>query len=165
MIVTLIAAMDRDRIIGAAGGMPWRLPREMKHFVRSTLGKPVIVGRTTFASWGGRPLRQRRNIVLSTRPDYAPAGVEVARSVDEALDLVADEPEVMICGGAIIYAAFLPRARKMILTHIDACLGGDTRFPPWDPNDWDVERRETYPADEQNPLDYTICWYVRKLTP
>ncbi len=165
-IVTLIAAMGRDRIIGAKGGMPWKLPREMRHFVRSTRGKPIVVGRTTFASWGGRALPHRTNIVLTRNPDYqAPEGVHVCGGLDEALDLVRDDAEVMICGGAVVYRASLPRAQKMILTHIDATFDGDTRFPDWDPEVWLVEREETFPADEDNTFAYTIRWYVRKLTP
>lgn len=166
MIITLIAAMARDRIIGAEGGMPWHLPREMKHFVRSTQGKPIIVGRTTFASWGGRALPRRLNIVLTTDPAFeAPRGAVVANTIEQALELAGDAPEVMICGGGIVYEAFLPRAQRMILTHIEADLEGDTRFPSWTPEAWRITAEEHFAADEKNTHGYTIRWYVRNLTP
>ena len=146
--------------------MPWRLPREMKHFVRSTRGKPIVVGRTTFASWGGKPLRDRTNIILTRNPAYrAPEGAHACGDIDQAMDLVSGEKEVMICGGAVVYTAFLARADKMILTHIDATFDGDTKFPEWDAEAWDVERSEHFVADDDNAFNYTIRWYVRKLTP
>ena len=166
MKVTLIAAMGRQRVIGATGGMPWHLPSEMRHFVRTTRGHPIIVGRKTFGSWGAKALPRRKNIVVTTRSDYAaPEGVHVASSLTSALDLAEGAEEVFICGGAVVYSAFMARADQMILTHIEASFEGDTWFPAWDPSEWSVTRSETYEVDADNAYAYTIRWYVRNITP
>jgi dihydrofolate reductase len=165
MIITLIAAMGRNRVIGDSGEMPWNLPREMRHFVRTTKGHPIIVGRTTFGSWGARSLPKRKNIVLTRNADFrAPEGVHVAGSIDAALALVEPSDKVFICGGAVVYQAFLPLAGQMVLTHINAAFEGDTLFPHWGGEPFDIVREEAHSADTENPYDYVTRWYVRNRT-
>jgi len=126
--VSLIAACDRHGLIGRAGDLPWRLPADLAHFKRLTLGKPVIMGRRTWASLG-RPLPGRRNIVVTRQPGYAAPGAEVAASPAAALALAADAAEVMVIGGAQLYAACASRADRLYLTRVEGEFTGDTWFP------------------------------------
>ncbi|MBM7563339.1 type 3 dihydrofolate reductase [Paenibacillus sacheonensis] len=160
MKITLIAAMAQDRIIGIDNGMPWHLPAEMAHFRRSTTGKTVLMGRKTFESFGG-PLKNRRNVVLTRSAEYKPEGAETVHSVDEAIAALGGEDELMIIGGAEIYAQFLPLADKLLLTEVDAKVEGDAAFPMFDNEQWHVERREFHAKDEKNAYDFTILTYVR----
>ncbi|MBL8512123.1 MAG: dihydrofolate reductase [Betaproteobacteria bacterium] len=154
--MNLIVAHTRNRVIGLAGGMPWHLPADLAYFKRTTLGHPVIMGRKTFESIG-RPLPGRRNVVVSGQADFAPAGVEVCRSLAEALRVVGDEvPEhqvPFVIGGASLYAAALPLAKRLYVTEIDAELAGDTFFPPLTPGEWREVSRELRPADAANGYD------------
>ncbi|HJS33178.1 MAG TPA: dihydrofolate reductase, partial [Alphaproteobacteria bacterium] len=132
--VTIVAALARNRIIGNQNRLPWRLPDDLSRFKRLTLGKPVIMGRKTFESIG-RPLAERRNIVLTRAPSWAADGVVVARSLSEALALAAAwgaADETMVIGGAQIYAQALPLAHRLELTEIELDLEGDARFPEFD---------------------------------
>ena len=146
MDVALIVAMTRDRVIGRNGELPWRLPRDLKHFRRLTMGKPIIMGRKTHESLG-RALPGRRNIVLSTRSITSPPEVLVAHSVDEALATAHREgaAEVMVIGGGQVYSAFLVAGK----------FDGDAFFPvdPLGSPDWRLVHEEDWPADADNPLD------------
>lgn len=158
--LSLIVAMDEDRVIGHEGGMPWHLPADLKHFKRTTLGKPVIMGRRTYESIG-RPLPDRRNIVLS-RGGFQAEGVETAGSLDEALEMTRDEEEVMIIGGAGIFEQALPKADRIHLTRIHSRFEGDTYFPPFNHEDWDVIAVEDHEADDKNPWPMTFIELHRK---
>jgi len=149
--ISLIVATDRNGVIGKDGDLPWHLPADLAHFKRTTMGKPLIMGRRTHESIG-RALPGRRNVVLSRRHGWQPAeGCELARDVDEALSLLADEAEVMIIGGEAIYAAFLPRADRLYLTLVDTVVvDGDARFPALDSAAWVEASRELRPADDRN---------------
>jgi dihydrofolate reductase len=137
MRITLIACMSRNRVIGRAGGMPWRMPSDLRHFKAATLGKPLIMGRKTFESIG-RALPGRRTIVVSRQPSFRAPGVEVAPTLDTALDRVraAQADDVMIAGGGEIYALALPLATHALLTELAVDLEGDAYFPPLDPTQW-----------------------------
>lgn len=153
MRLSLVAAMDRNRLIGAGDRLPWRLPADLAHFKRLTLGKPVLMGRRTFESIG-RPLPERHNIVVTRDRGFRAEGCTVAHSLDAGLAAAAPAPEVMVIGGASVYAQCLARAGRMYLTRIDAELEGDTFFPAWDPAEWrEVERREFQP-DARNAYPY-----------
>lgn len=156
MRCSIIAALARNRVIGHQGTMPWRLPAELRYFRSQTLGKPVVMGRRTFDSIG-RPLPGRQNIVVSRNPQYAPQGVQVARSLEEALGLAASATEAMIIGGAQLYRQALPRAQRLYLTYIDAELEGDTLFPSWDAGQWIEVERLSRAADEHNAYGMTFC--------
>ncbi|GEA50480.1 dihydrofolate reductase [Vibrio inusitatus NBRC 102082] len=151
MIVSMIAAMANNRIIGKDNQMPWHLPADFAWFKKCTMGKPVIMGRKTYDSIG-RPLPGRQNIVISRDSDLLIEGVETVTSIDKALQVAGDVPEVMIIGGGSVYEYCLPAASKLYLTHIDLSVEGDTQFPDWGQG-WKQEHSEHYKADEKNAHD------------
>ncbi len=150
MRISLIVAMDLEGVIGKEKALPWRLPADLKNFRKITWGKPVIMGRKTFESIG-KPLPGRTNIVLTRGAHDLPQGCRVARSLSEALDLAGSAEEVVVIGGAAIYALFLPRAERIYLTEVQERFPGDTHFPPWDRSEWREIHRSERPADEANP--------------
>lgn len=149
----LIAAMARDRTIGRDGGMPWHLPADLKHFKRTTLGCPMVLGRRTWESFGGRPLPGRPHLLVSrslaeraAATGHPPVdGATVFGDVETALTaahdtaVASDAAAVFVIGGGTLYAQTLDRADAMILTEIDLDVAGDTRFPAFDPAAWHVE--------------------------
>lgn len=161
MIISLIWAMTDDRVIGIENRLPWKLPADMKWFRQHTLGKPVIMGRSTFESFGAKPLPDRKNIVISRNPDYQPAGAETAQSLDDALKKAGNVAEVMIIGGSSIYQQMLPRADRLYMTLIHADLEGDAWFPEFDQSLWVVQERHDNSADDKNPYDYSFTVLVR----
>ncbi|MDX7758431.1 type 3 dihydrofolate reductase [Aeromonas hydrophila] len=163
MMISMIAAMAHDRVIGLDNQMPWHLPADLAHFKRVTLGKPVLMGRKTFESIG-RPLPGRRNLVISRNPDYRADGVEVIDSVEAALALLADSDvaELMVIGGGHLYGQLLPRADRLYLTRIDLAVEGDTRFPAFDEGDWSCIEREPHQSDEKNPHPYCFETWQRR---
>jgi len=161
MPVTLIAAMSENRVIGRGGGLPWRLPDDLKRFKRLTAGHHVIMGRRTFETLG-RPLPNRINIVISRRPEYAPEGVHIAHDLDEALRLAAADPDPFILGGGEVYALALPRADRLELTLIHADIEGDTYFPEFDPADWTLIHDERHEPDERHEYAYSFRTYERR---
>jgi dihydrofolate reductase len=165
--VALIWAMTKNRMIGRDNALPWRLPDEMRHFVRTTKGKPVIMGRKEFDSVG-KPLPGRTNIVLTRNSTWHAQGVHVVRSLDEALRLarrVARRTgviEVMVIGGGEIYALALPVADRLYMTVLDVELDGDVFFPPFDESEWTEVSREDHPADARHAYAYSIRVLDRK---
>ena len=151
-MISLIAALAADRVIGMEGAMPWNLPADLAWFKRNTLNKPVIMGRLTFESIG-RPLPGRLNIVVSRQPGAA-EGVTWVTSLDEAIKAAGDVPEIMVIGGGRIYEQMLKRADRLYLTHIDAEVEGDTQFPDYEPDEWQSTFSEFHDADEQNSHSY-----------
>lgn len=151
-MISLIAALAADRIIGMENAMPWDLPADMAWFKRHTLKKPVIMGRLTFESIG-RPLPGRLNIVVSSQPGTT-EGVTWVTSLDEALQAAGDAEEVMVIGGGRVYEQMLKRADRLYLTHIDAEVEGDTQFPDYEPDEWQSTFSEFHDADEQNSHSY-----------
>ncbi|WKE66134.1 type 3 dihydrofolate reductase [Gallaecimonas kandeliae] len=161
MILSLVAAMANNRVIGRDNDMPWHLPADLKHFKAVTLGKPVVMGRRTFESIG-RPLPGRRNLVISRQSDFRPEGVEVFACLDEALAAVAEVEEVMVIGGGQIYQQALPRAKRLYLTFIDADIEGDTRFPDWEgENTWRKIQESEFLADLHNEHNLTFVTFER----
>jgi dihydrofolate reductase len=160
MEIVLVAALAQNGIIGAAGALPWRLPDDLKRFKRLTLDKPVVMGRKTFASIG-RPLPKRRNVVIS-RTAPAIEGVEVVRSVEEAMALLGGAPEICVIGGGEIYRAFLPRATRLELTHVEAEVEGDASFPRIDRDAWTLVFEERHPSDDAHPHAMRFATYIRR---
>ncbi|CDG19082.1 Dihydrofolate reductase [Xenorhabdus doucetiae] len=156
MIISLIAAMAMDRVIGMENAMPWTLPGDLAWFKRNTLGKPVVMGRVTYESIG-RPLPGRLNIVISSQP-ASDDRVTWVSSIEAALAAVGDVEEVMVMGGGKIYEQFIPLAHRMYLTHIDAEVIGDTHFPDYEPDEWNSTFTEYHDADEHNSHSY--CFEV-----
>ena len=130
MLVSLVVAMTPDRVIGRDGRLPWRLPADLRHFRRLTMGHPIIMGRKTFTSIG-RPLPGRDNIVLSRQPDFAAPGCRVVHTVAAALAAAQAHPtdEAFVIGGGAVYALFLPMATRIHATIVRAVVAGDTHFP------------------------------------
>lgn len=148
--ITLIAAMDRNRVIGLDGKLPWRLPDDLARFKALTTGNPIVMGRRTWESIG-RPLPDRWNVVLSRDPTFRPAGrVDCVDSVQAAMRLLAPCPNVMVIGGSAVYDAFLPYADRMELTLVDAEVQGDAFFPPWDSAAWHVLASVRHSADARH---------------
>ncbi|WHQ74963.1 type 3 dihydrofolate reductase [Pantoea sp. Lij88] len=151
-MISLIAALAADRIIGMENAMPWDLPADLAWFKRNTLKKPVIMGRLTFESIG-RPLPGRLNIVVSSKPGTA-EGVTWVTSLDEAIQAAGDAEEIMVIGGGRVYEQMLKRADRLYLTHIDAEVEGDTQFPDYEPDEWQSTFSEFHDADEHNSHSY-----------
>jgi dihydrofolate reductase len=154
-IVTLVAAVAENGVIGSGNRMPWHLPADLKRFKALTLGKPILMGRKTFEAIG-KPLPGRRNFVLTRAGNLRVPGVEIVHGFDEALAASADAPELMVIGGAEVYRLAMPRAQRMHLTRVHAALVGDTRFPNCDWNEWRKVERSTHPADERNAYAMTF---------
>jgi dihydrofolate reductase len=148
LLTAVFAASDND-VIGRDNALPWHLPADLAQFKRLTLGKPILMGRRTFESIG-RPLPGRRNLVMS-RGGFSAPGVETVRSVEEALQLVAGEPELANIGGAEVFRIALPRTDRVYLTRVHATVEGDTYLPPLPASEWREVAREERAADERNP--------------
>ncbi|AJY77049.1 dihydrofolate reductase [Paenibacillus beijingensis] len=162
MSITLIAAMDRNRAIGTNNGLPWRLPADMKYFIRQTTGKTVLMGRKTFQSFGEKPLKDRRNVILTRSADYRPEGAETVSSIEEALGRYAGDGELMVIGGEDIYRQLLPYADRVLLTEIDEAFGGtDAYFPELDEREWKLDASVPGQRDEKNKYDFNFQTYVR----
>lgn len=159
MLLTAVVAVADNGVIGREGGLPWHLPADLKHFKAMTMGRPVLMGRRTFESIG-KALPGRRNLVVTRRPLAVP-GVEAVGSIDEALALVADAPEVAIIGGAQIWRDTLPRIGRIHLTRVHADVDGDTFFPDLDPLHWRETERREQPADERNAYPLTFVTLER----
>lgn len=160
-LISLIAAMANNRVIGKDNQMPWHLPADLGHFKSITLGKPVVMGRKTYESIG-RPLPGRKNIVISHDKDYKLEGCETVSSLKDALALVSDAQEVMIIGGGYLYELTLSMADRLYLTFIDLDVEGDTQFPDYKQLRLTEVHRESHLKDEKNPYDYQFVDFVVK---
>jgi dihydrofolate reductase len=157
-LISLVAALARNRAIGIGNRLPWRLPEDLQRFKRLTMGAPVIMGRRTRESIG-RPLPGRRNIVVTRAHAARWEGCVVAHSLDEALAAATDAPEAFVIGGAELYAQALERADRLYLTLIDAEYPGDAWFPELDPAGWrEIERAASVTA---GGLGYAFVTYDR----
>ncbi len=161
MTISLVVAASINNVIGSDGGLPWHLPDDLRHFKQLTTGKPVVMGRKTFESIG-RPLPDRRNIVMTRDPDYAARGCDVVASVSAALDLVGDADEVMIIGGGQVYRDFLAHADRIYLTRVQADLVGDTFFPEIDEAAWQLVSCEHHAADEKHGYAFDVMAFERR---
>ncbi len=161
MIISLIAAMSRNRVIGKGNKLPWKLSADLRHFKEITSGRPVIMGRKTFESIG-RLLPNRINIIITRDENYVKEGCIVAHSFDEALKAAHNAEEVMVIGGEQIFKEFLPIANKMYLTLIDGDFEGDAYFPEYDKNEWKEVSREEH---KDNGLRYYFVNLERKNLP
>ncbi|MDT6960180.1 dihydrofolate reductase [Cupriavidus sp. SZY C1] len=158
-LLTLIVARARNGVIGRDNTLPWRLPEDLQHFKRTTLGAPIIMGRKTWDSIG-RPLPGRRNIVVSRNRDLKLEGAEVAASLEDAQRLCVGVEQVFLIGGAQLYAEALPSADRLIVTEIDADIEGDAFFPAVDRSRWNEVARETHHS-AANGFDYAFVTYER----
>lgn len=157
--LSLIVATDRNNGIGINNSLPWRLKEDLAFFKRTTSGHPILMGRKTFDSIG-RPLPNRRNIVITRNPSWSHEGVERAGSLGEAAHM-AGAGEVFVIGGAQIYIDAIQVADKLIVTEIDAVYDCDAFFPPIDPAVWREVAREPYHSTD-NGWDYAFVTYGRR---
>ncbi len=162
-MISLIVAVARNGVIGVKGELPWHLPQDLAHFKRTTLGKPIIMGRKTHESIG-RALPHRENIVVSRDPRLVAPGCRVAESLDAALALCEEEQEKVVIGGATLYAEALPRTEVLYLTRVHVDLVGDAFFPELDLSQWrEITRREFEP-DERHAHAFSITTLARRET-
>jgi len=155
-------ARARNGVIGREGALPWRLPGDLAFFKKTTLGKPVIMGRKTWDSLPIQPLPGRLNIVLSRDGSFAAHQAVICETFQEAVQIGREQAaedgveEVCVIGGAALFAMALPRARRIYLTEVEAQVEGDVHFPALDEADWREVWREAHPADEKNQYAFTF---------
>lgn len=159
-MISLIVAYAHGRVIGHAGKIPWRLPNDARYFKRVTTGHTIVMGRKTFASIG-RPLPQRRNIVLTRDAASNLAGIEVMHSKQDVLALTDD---VFVIGGEAIYRQFLDVAERLYITEIDLATEGDTFFPAWEPQDFTLVFAHDGVLDEKNREPHSFYVYQRRIS-
>jgi dihydrofolate reductase len=154
-LVSLIVAMAKNGVIGRDNRLPWRLPADLAHFKRITMGKPMVMGRKTWESLPGL-LPGRRHIVVTRDEGYRAQGCTLVHSLEQALEAAGEVPEVMVVGGGTLYKEMLPHADRLYLTLVDVEVEGDARFPEIDYADWRERGRERHPADARNAYACTF---------
>ena len=165
--IALVVAVAENGVIGAAGGLPWRMKADLRRFRALTLGKPIIMGRKTFESIG-KALDGRDNIVVTGKPDYAADGVIVVHGLKQALQVAEERAaasgaaEIAVIGGGEIFAELLPLAARLHVTHIDGAVEGDTRFPAISPAAWSGSAPETLQAAEGDTVTGRYVLYERR---
>ena len=163
MIISMNAAVAENRVIGNKNSIPWHLPADFKYFKDTTLGKTIVMGLNTFNSIGGKPLPGRKHIILNRDLDYVPPeNCQVAHSIDEVLEMIKEESEAFICGGASVYKQFLPLSQKLYITEVHANPEGDTFFPEINKEEWNEAKREDHKTDGKNKYDYSVVVLERR---
>ncbi len=160
MILSLIVAVSKNNVIGADNGLLWQMPADLKHFKAVTIGHTIIMGRKTYESIG-RPLPERKNIVVTRQEDFKAEGCEVVNSLQDAVDLCLREQEVFIVGGGEIYKQAIHAADKIYLTRIYGMFEGDTVFPEINFSEWRLTKYLKHHSDAKNPFDYSFSEYER----
>lgn len=158
--ITLIVAAAENNAIGKDNQMLWHLPNDFKYFKKNTLEHSVVMGRKTFESIG-KPLPDRRNIILTRNLRYSNEEADVANSVNEVMNYTRDENEIFIIGGAEIYKQTLPLANKVLLTRVHTTINGDAYFPELLDHEWKLVSAEKHEKDEKHAFDYTFEVYER----
>ena len=160
--LSLVSAMDSNRLIGNANALPWHLPADLAFFKRTTMGKPIIMGRKTYTSIG-RALPGRQNIVITGNTRFNAPGCDIAGSIEQAMVLAAGAPEVMLIGGASLYEQTIDSADSIYLTLIHHIFSGDTWFPEIKQKQWVRVSQEDFEADEKNPYRYSFIKFDREI--
>lgn len=159
--ITLIVAAAENNIIGKNNQMPWHLPNDFKYFKKNTLEHSVVMGRKTYESIG-KPLPDRRNIILTRDLKYSNEEVDVANSIQEIINYCRDEREIFIIGGAEVYKQTLPLANKVLMTRVHTTLDGDAAFPELMDYDWQLVTAEKHKKDDKHAFDYTFEVWERR---
>lgn len=159
--ITLIAAVAQNRVIGADNDMPWHIPEDFAFFKRYTSGKPVIMGRKTWESLPTKPLPNRRNLVISRQSNWQAAGAEVFHHIQAAFNACADVPEIIIMGGAQIYAQTIGLASDLWLTEVQLAPEGQAKFPEFSRDEWQERSRE--PHVSQQGIAFDFVHYQKRL--
>ncbi|QDD91467.1 dihydrofolate reductase [Pseudomonas oryzihabitans] len=164
--LSLIVAVAENGVIGIENRLPWHLPAELKYFKAVTLGKPLVMGRKTWDSLG-RPLPGRLNLVVSRQTDLLAEGAEVRSSLSTAVERAEawarerEAGEIMLIGGAQLFAEALPVAQRLYLTRVALAPEGDVFFPEWDERDWQLVSRQEHPAEKGRPAYACEVWERR----
>lgn len=155
MAITIIAALDENRVVGNKNKMPWHISEDFKHFKSTTLNHPIIMGRKTFESIGSKPLPKRPHVIVSrTLPETQ--NIDVTRSLEDAIQQAQTYNEnIFICGGVEIYKQALPLSDHMILSHVEGSHEGDAYFPEFDETEWHITKKDVRDG-------FTIVYYERK---
>ena len=161
MRLSIVVAMDSNRLIGKDNGLPWHLPADLAFFKKLTTGNTILMGRKTFDSIG-RPLPNLRNLVITRNADIEITDCEVVNSIEKALSLVQSETEMMVIGGAKLYQQILPIADRLYITQVEGEFDGDTYFPHYDEDDWLEVSCESHQPDEKNKHAYHFILLKRK---
>lgn len=159
--LSMIAAMDLNRVIGIDNQMPWHLPDDLKFFKAKTTGKTVVMGRKTFESLGSRPLPNRRNLVISRNKALQASGAEFFTSIETALQSCDINHELVIMGGGELYRQMLPFADKLYVTWVQTEVNGDTVFPQWNDGDWTATERVWHDADDKHEFAFEFVTLER----
>lgn len=162
MKISLIAAASENNVIGKDNDLPWKLPDDMKFFVRTTRGHHILTGRKNLEACGILP--KRTNMVLTNKKEFQYEGAEVFHEIDTAIQFAKErgEEELMVIGGGVIYAQFMDLADRIYLTRVHSEIEGDTYFPEIDESKWKVVNEEYHPKDERHPYDFTFLTLERK---
>jgi dihydrofolate reductase len=167
MKIVLVAAVGENNVIGREGQLPWRLKSDLKHFRNVTLNRPVIMGRKTYVAIG-KPLKDRTNIVLTSDLGLIAPGAVLATSMDAALGYAREDAikrgadEIMIIGGSDVFAAMMPHADRLEITHVHASPEGDTFFPAIDPAVWRERSRKAHSAGPDDSASFSVATYVKR---
>lgn len=168
--ISLIAAVGANNVIGKDGDMPWRIPSDFAWFKRTTMGRPMIMGRKQFETFP-KPLAGRPHIVVTRRTDYAPEGVDVVHDLERAYAVAArlaneaGADEIMVIGGGDIYAQAMARADRLYISHVELSPDGDVYFPAIDPEIWAVVDEPEVTPSEKDAAPYRIKVYERHKRP
>jgi len=162
--VSLVVAMAENRVIGRGGGLPWRIPEDLQHFKRLTMGKPCIMGRKTWDGLPKKPLPGRTNIVVTRASDFAAAGAIIVHSLDEAIARANTETtdEMAVIGGAAIFREALPFAGRIHLTEVHAEVEGDALMPAFDSHAWREVWREDHAGNVPEHIPYSFVTLERR---
>lgn len=166
MIISIIAAVAKNGVIGKSNDLPWKLPDDMKYFMETTSGHHVIMGRKNYESLPPkyRPLPNRTNLVITHQKNFRADGCKVIHELNDGIELAGQnqEKELFIIGGAEIYQLALKQTDRLYLTEIDADVSGDTYFPSWNKNEWTEVSRKHHPADQKHNYSFDFVIYKRK---
>ncbi|ANX13443.1 dihydrofolate reductase [Fictibacillus arsenicus] len=157
-MISFVVAMDENRAIGKDNDLPWYLPNDLKHFKKTTMGKPIVMGRKTYESIG-KPLPGRENIVVTRDQSYEAEGTTIVHSVDEVLQINAEE--ICVIGGSEIFKQFLPVADRLYITEIHHTFEADTYFPELNDNEWKEVSRTEGIVDEKNKYPHELVVYEK----
>ncbi|MEL6673805.1 MAG: dihydrofolate reductase [Bacteroidota bacterium] len=162
-IISAIYAVSENGVIGKDGDLPWHLPDDFKFFKAKTIGKPIIMGRKSFEALG-KPLPKRRNIVITRNPDFSAPGIDIVHSLEAALELVKDEPEVCVTGGAGVYKESIEKGFVNLIyeTVVHAEVDGDTFFTLPNPEAWEIKEVDARQADDRHEYAFTFRTLVRE---
>ena len=166
-VIVVVAAIGENNVIGREGKLPWRLKSDLRHFRVVTINRPVLMGRKTYEAIG-KPLKDRTNIVVTRDLGLIAPGAILATSIEAALAAARNDAikrgvaEMMVIGGSDIFAALMPYAARLEVTHVHAAPPGDTFFPPIEPTIWREASRREFKAGKEDSADFAIATYVRR---